>query len=38
MTFTKIYNGTPFSSLMEIILSEVKGSSVYVRTAGSGTF
>lgn len=38
MTFTKMYNGTPFSSLTEIILSEVKGSSAYIRSAGSGTF
>lgn len=38
MTFTKMHNGTTFSSLTEIILSEVKGNSVYTRSAGSGTF
>jgi len=34
----KIFNGSPFSSLTEIILSEVKGSSAYIRTAGSCAF
>lgn len=38
MTFTKMYNGTPFRALTEIILRELQGSSACIRTAGSGTF
>lgn len=38
MTFTKMYNGTLSRALTEIILRELQGRSVCIRTAGSGTF